>query len=126
MPQGNDAQDPLADILASLDDAHDPDGAPSATASLNREKARKMKADAHLAELKLAEKRGEMIQVREVAQVQFALLREVRNKLRAIPARHAAQLAQLDQHALRHRLVAIIDEALTIKASDILDEIEDD
>ena len=105
--------DPLGAVLARAEGQ-------SPTANLNAERARKMKADADLAELRLAQKRGDVIAVEDVAREQFGVLRTLRNRLRAIPSRESALLFELpDVHALRHRLGQLIDEALSMADEDV-------
>jgi len=113
MPRSNSPNGPIGSLLERA-------AATSPTASLNAERARKMRADADLAELRLAQKRGEVIAIDEVAREQFGVLRTLRNRLRAIPAREAALLFEIsDVHGLRHRLAALIDEALLMADGDV-------
>lgn len=105
----------------------DAPGELTATQSLNAERARKMAADAQIAELKLGKLRGDLLDSREAGRVQFAVIRTLRNRLRAIPSREAALLAQLKTaHALRHRLTELIDEALRIDEQSIIDDLNDE
>jgi phage terminase Nu1 subunit (DNA packaging protein) len=62
-------------------------------AALIAAKARREAAEAQLAELELAEKRGEIMAVGEHKRVLFAVSRAVRDALLQIPVRAAALLA---------------------------------
>jgi 16S rRNA G1207 methylase RsmC len=75
-------------------------------AALIAAKARREQAEAQLAELELAEKRGEIMAVGEHKRVLFALARTVRDAVLQIPARSAALVAATDD---RQQCQAILD-----------------
>ena len=62
-------------------------------------KARREAAEAQLAELELAEKRGEIMAVGEHKRVLFALCRAIRDAMLQIPARASAQCAASNDQA---------------------------
>jgi phage terminase Nu1 subunit (DNA packaging protein) len=81
---------------------------------LAAERARKMAADAQLAELALAKQRGEVLDREEVARVQEDLARNLRTRLLMIPDQVAHELALLpDEAAIRAHLTLALDRALT-------------
>lgn len=81
---------------------------------LAAERARKMAADAQLAELALAKQRGEVLDRDEVTRAQEDLARTLRARLLMIPDQVAHELALLpDESAIRAHLTLALDRALT-------------
>jgi hypothetical protein len=112
---------PLDDLLlpGASDNFGDPGEPPSATASLNVQRARKTKAEAGIAELKLLRASGDMIDKREAARAWFAVIRMWRNRMRSIPSRLASQLVTLDEAEARMLLADEIDDALLILPDEV-------
>lgn len=99
-----------------------PEAAPSQTASLNAQRARKTKADAELSELKLAKAKATLVDVRDAGRIWFALVRRWRNRMRSIPNRLSARLAATtDQGEIRDMIAAEIDDALLILPDEMPD-----
>ena len=81
---------------------------------LQAERARKMAADAHLAELNLARQRGELLDRESVERAQEDRARSLRGRILAVPRIVAAELAQLsDPKALAGHLTLALELALT-------------
>jgi phage terminase Nu1 subunit (DNA packaging protein) len=81
---------------------------------LAAERARKMAADAQLAELALAKQRGEVLDRDDVQRAQEDLARNLRTRLLMIPDQVAHELALLpDEAAIRAHLTLALDRALT-------------
>ena len=90
-------------------------------------KARKMAADADLAELRLAVERGRMVDAQQVAADWHRVLRTTRDRILAVPARVAADLAAIGDAArvrialdaeLRVALHALADEVAAMATAD--------
>jgi phage terminase Nu1 subunit (DNA packaging protein) len=82
--------------------------------NLAAERARKMAADAQLAELALARQRGEVIEAAAVARETEDLARRLRTRLLLIPREVAHDLALLgEEAAIRGHLTLKIESALT-------------
>lgn len=91
----------------------------SPAAVFNAERARHERAKRELAEVKLEERRGDLVGRKEAGLIWFGLLRRLRDNLRSIPARNAALLAaETDPKLIRARLEAEIDGALRMVDSD--------
>jgi len=85
-----------------------------------RERAAKLAADRELAELKLAERSGDLIAVAEVAAVVASAMASLRRRLLAFPDRLAAELAaETDARQCRERLRQEIRMALDATAGAI-------
>ena len=85
----------------------------SASADYNRERAKKVKADRELAELKLAQLRGELVPVDEAAKVFAEALSDLRAHLLAVPDRLSGDLAsETDRGKVRNILRADLVSAL--------------
>ena len=83
-------------------------------------KARKMAADADLAELRVDVERGRLVDARQVADQWHRALRVVRDRVLAIPARVAADLAAMgDATQVRMALDAELRIALSAAADEI-------
>lgn len=86
----------------------------NSTGDLLAQRTRREKATASMAELLLAQKRGELISAREIEQAQFAIARQVRDRMLSIPDRIAAIVAaEADVHKVRELLTEEIRLALT-------------
>lgn len=80
---------------------------------INASKARKEAALADLAELKVQEERGRLVDAHEVRRLLYEIAARVRDGVQAIPARHAASLVAItDEHTMRRRLEAACADAL--------------
>ncbi len=87
--------------------------AASPYAKAERARARKLVADAKIAELKLARMIEEVVDVVDVTAAWVEILGSLRNALRAIPARIAGELAaRTSEHDVRTCLEREIDEVL--------------
>ena len=84
--------------------------------NLNEERARKTKAEADLAEMEVAKRRGELIDTVDVKEAWQSILTEVRaNLLHNVPVRIAAAAkAEDDEAALKSLVKAEIVEALRV------------
>jgi phage terminase Nu1 subunit (DNA packaging protein) len=81
---------------------------------LAAERARKMAADAQLAELALAKQRGEVLDREDVQRAQEDLARNLRARILMVPDQVAHELALLpDEAAIRGHLVLALERALT-------------
>ena len=81
--------------------------------TLNEARTRKALAEAESKELKLAQQRGELVAIEDVARVYYGILRKLRNRLRAIPGRISALVvAEPDVGEVRRMLSGEIDDAL--------------
>lgn len=80
---------------------------------LEKARARKMAADAELAELELARVRGEQVQVETVRETWSAIATKIRAQLLAAPGRYSARIVGVDSlpDAQRH-LDAIVRDVL--------------
>ena len=91
---------------------------PSGGPSYSAERARREAAEAHLAELKLAQQRGETLSRSDVARATFDIFRTLRDTLQALPARHADELAaETDPRLLAYRLREVLNGALASVAA---------
>lgn len=87
---------------------------------LAAERARKMAADAQLAELALAKQRGELLDRDEVQRTQEDLARNLRARILMVPDQVAHELALLpDEAAIRGHLTLALERAL-MEAHDAL------
>lgn len=78
-------------------------------------RARKIAAEARLAELTLAEREGELVPVAEVTKVEAAFLAELRARIIATPGRWAPRLVGLrTTAAAQGRAEEIVDELLEV------------
>jgi len=81
---------------------------------LAAERARKLAADAQLAELALAKQRGEVLDREDVQRAQEDLARNLRARILMVPDQVAHELALLpDEAAIRGHLVLALERALT-------------
>jgi transposase-like protein len=77
-------------------------------------RARKMAADAELAELQLAREKGKLIEAEPAARTTEDLARRLRNRVLAVPREVAHDLALLaDEHAIRGHLTLRLEVAFT-------------
>jgi phage terminase Nu1 subunit (DNA packaging protein) len=102
-----------ADVIAWRDkraaEVRDASGEGNADAS----KRRHMAAAAELKELQLAEKRGSMIHVEDVAPLIADELANVRSRLMAMPGRLSSALVGLDQPAIEQKIRDEVSGALS-------------
>lgn len=81
---------------------------------LQAERARKMAADAQLAELALAKQRGELLERDSVERAQEDRARSLRNRILMVPRAIAHELARLpDESAIAAHLALALERALT-------------
>lgn len=96
----------LSDVVEAL-------AAPAKPKSFDEAKARKMAADAELAELELERERGEVVRIEEVAKAIGEEYAATRAKLLAIPSKLAPRVAlETDEGACRELIAREITEAL--------------
>ncbi|HXE90479.1 MAG TPA: hypothetical protein VNK82_05885 [Terriglobales bacterium] len=83
------------------------------SADVRRQRARMLKASADLAEMELAEKRGELVPVEAFKRVMGNMIAVVRSQLLGLPGRVAHQLEGEPRHVIRKRLTDQVHVALT-------------
>lgn len=99
---------------------------------LEEAKLRKLAAEAELAELEIAKKRGEVAPVAEIERLAAKAFATVRAGMRNIPNRAVSRIiGETDERTLKSVLLEEIDQALTILATETLlspenDELTDD
>lgn len=93
--------------------------------SLNAERARKTKAEADIAELEAAKRKGELIAADEVSEAWQVIMAEVRaNLLHNVPVRVAAQAkAETDESKIKALVKAEIADALRAMAAKDADQL---
>jgi len=99
--------------------AQPPAAAPSDATAMNYHVARTLReaAEAQMAQLKLQQQRGNLIDKDAAVQAVYTTFRALRDTLLALPRRHAAALADApDRHALEQQLDTILRDALTLHA----------
>lgn len=94
----------------------------------NAERARKLKAEADIAELEAAKKRGEIATIEQVQRSVENAFAEVRANMRNIPSRLVTQLiGETNEVAMKEKMIDEIDLALTALSEGFdLDEDQDE
>jgi phage terminase Nu1 subunit (DNA packaging protein) len=93
---------------------------------VNAERARKIRAEADIAELEAAKKRGETATIKQVQRTVENAFAEVRAHMRNIPNRIVTQIiGESDESLMKGKILSEIDNAL-LSISDGFDLLEDD
>lgn len=96
-------------------------GDPAATGGrLLEAKARREQAMAQLAELQLAEREGQLVEVAAMRRLLFGHLRRCRDRLQVLPAQLAPVLVGLDPHAAERRMTEALHQVLVELMNDPL------
>jgi phage terminase Nu1 subunit (DNA packaging protein) len=87
---------------------------------VNSEKARKIKAEADIAELEAAKKKGETANIKDVRVAVEKAFAEVRTNMRNIPSRLATQLiGEQNETSIKQKILMEVDLALNALADEI-------
>jgi phage terminase Nu1 subunit (DNA packaging protein) len=93
---------------------------------VNAERARKIRAEADIAEIEAAKKRGETATIKQVQRTVENAFAEVRAHMRNIPNRIVTQIiGESDESLMKGKILSEIDNAL-LSISDGFDLLEDD